>query len=242
MATVASLWVGGPLGKIQELCLASFVYYKHTTYLYVYDMNLPVPTGVIKLNANDILPESAVFYHQNQLAGFSDLFRYKMIVDTGMMWIDADTLCLGEYFFDDKDIVFINENNYTIAGGILKLPKGSGYAEYLYEAALDIAKTINDNLHWTAFGPKLLDNFVKDRGLQEYAIPSSKTNVFENAREASLCWVPRHRNRMLKKMHGATCATFFNGGLTMMNFDKNSIPDRSLMAMLYKKFIDDVAI
>lgn len=237
MATVASLWVGGPLTKVQEVSLASFVYYKHTIYLYVYDMNLSVPPGVIKLDANEIMPESDIFYHWGQLAGFSDLFRYKMIMDTGMMWVDADTLCLGEYFFEDKEIVFINENNYTIAGGILKLPSDSGYAKHLYESAQGIVENLNNDSHWTAIGPKLLDDFVKDRSLEHYAIPSSKTNVFQDAREASLCWVPRYRSLMLKKMNGAVCATFFNGGLTMINFDKNNIPDRSLIGVLYKRFL-----
>lgn len=236
MATVASLWVGGPLGLVQKICLASFVYYRHTTYLYVYDMEMKVPDGVIKLDANEIIPESDIFYHHGQLAGFSDLFRYKMIMDTGMMWVDADTLCLSSAFFEDKSIVFINENNYTFAGGILKLPQDSDLPKVLYKKSLEILKDTVD-AHWSAIGPWLLDELFKERSLQKYAISSDKVNVFRHASHATMAWDPKYRNKTVKMMRGATCATFFNGGLSMINFDKNNLVPNSAIEYFYKKFV-----
>jgi hypothetical protein len=236
MATVASLWVGGPLGKIQEICLASFVYYGHSTYLYVYDMELEVPDGIIKLDANDIIPESEIFYHWGQLAGFSDLFRYKMIRDTGMMWVDADTLCLTENFFDTQEIVFINENNVMYAGGILKIPQNHELVNYLYEKALDSINSKEDT-HWSFIGPRLIDEAVKKMSLEKYAVNSKIVNVFKHAKDAQSAWIPAKRREVLRRMSTAHCATFFNGGLTMANFNKNNIVNNSAIHYFYNKYV-----
>jgi hypothetical protein len=236
MATVASLWVGGPIGLIQKICLSSFVYYGHTTYLYVYDMDMEVPNGIIKLDAAQIIPESNIFYHHGQLAGFSDIFRYKMIMETGQMWVDADTLCLKSNFFDDRDIVFINENNEFFAGGILKLPKNSDLPKALYEKSLELLKNL-DGSHWSDLGPNLIDKIMRERSLENYAIPSNKTNVFWGPLQAIMAWDPRHRDEVIEMMNGAECATFFNGGLTMLNFNKNNLVIGSAIEYFYNKFV-----
>jgi hypothetical protein len=238
MAKVASLWVGGPLGKIQELCLASFVYYGHEIYLYVYDMGMQVPDGVIKLDANQILAESEIFYHKNQLAAFSDLFRYKMIKDTGLMWVDADTMCLTESFFEKDEIVFINENNISYAGGILKVPQEHPLIEFLYEESLKILANQDPGAsHWSFIGPHLMNNAVITMSLQSYAVDSSKVNVFKHAKDAMSAWDPRHTRKVIRRSENAHCLTFFNGGLTMLNFNKNIFRNGSAIYYFYKKYM-----
>jgi hypothetical protein len=236
MATVASLWVGGPLGKIQQICLSSFAYYGHTIYLYVYDMDMDVPDGVIKLDASLIVPESEIFYHHGQLAGFSDLFRYKMIKDTGVMWVDADTLCLTKDFFETQDIVFINENNISYAGGILKAPQDHEFIEYLYEKTLSFINDKEDK-HWSFIGPHLIDEAVKAMSLQRYAIDSDLVNVFRHAKDAKAAWDPSKTRKVLLRMQGAYSATFFNGGLTMSKFKKDNIIRSSAIDYFYKKYV-----
>lgn len=87
MAEFASLWVGRPLSKIEQTCLASFVYHKHSMVLFVYDMDLAVPKGVIKRDAREILTKDKIFKTDNSYGPFADMFRYNMIQKN---WFNLD--------------------------------------------------------------------------------------------------------------------------------------------------------
>ena len=107
MAKVSSLWLGNPLSIPHQIALSSFVYYGHEVKIYLYDMNLEVPDGVIKADANRILKEKEVFTHFGKYAAFSDLFRYAMILKTGEMWVDTDVFCFSKDFFEDAEYLFV---------------------------------------------------------------------------------------------------------------------------------------
>jgi hypothetical protein len=66
-------------------------------------MDMSVPDGVNKINASTIIPQDKVFTYHGQYAAFSDYFRYRMIQLTGNMWVDADTLCLTDKFFEETE-------------------------------------------------------------------------------------------------------------------------------------------
>ena len=75
MADIASFWVGDPLTKIEQTCLSSFIANGHNMVLFVYDMDLKVPDGIIKRDASEILPESRIFKVDNSYGPFADMFR-----------------------------------------------------------------------------------------------------------------------------------------------------------------------
>lgn len=240
MAKVASLWVGGPLNKIQEVCLASFVYYNHETYLYVYDLDMNVPDGVVKLDANTIIPESQIFYYHGQLAAFSDLFRYRMIMDTGMMWVDADVICLTKDFFNEYPFVFIQESETLIAGGILKMPQDHNLTRVINKHTEDLLPQIKqaaEKGEWAVIGPLLLTKLVKKLGLEVYAQPASKVNLLDHWSKGIDFWNPDKTEELLEACEGAFCATAFTGNLRMQGFDVNKkAPEGSAIAILAERF------
>jgi hypothetical protein len=240
MATVGSLWVGGPLGFIQQLCLKSFVHYGHTIRLYVYDMDMEVPPGVEKHDASEIVPESKVFSYHGQLAAFSDYFRYKMIQKEDIMWVDADTLCLTENFFEEDPFVFIKESDTLIAGGILKMKSTHQITKQINEQAealLPRLKVKQKGFKWAMLGPLLLTKMVKRFDLSSYAQPASLVNVLSHWSLGKDFWDPSKKNDILNACEGAYCATFFTGSLRMNNFDtEQPLPKGSAIEHFAKKF------
>lgn len=227
MATVGSLWVGGPLGFVQRLCLTSFVYYGHTVNLYVYDMDMSVPSGVNKIDASTIVPQDKIFTYHGQYAGFSDYFRYKMIQLTGTMWVDADTLCLTDKFFEEDEFVFIRESDYLIAGGILKMPQNHRLTAQLNrqaEVLVPQLKKSQDKEKWAALGPLLLTRFVKRFSLEKYAQAPEKVNVLDHWSKGSDFWDPEKAKDILDICKDASCGTMFTGTLRARGFDTEQIP------------------
>jgi hypothetical protein len=249
MADVSSLWVGSPLSLAHKIALSSFVYYGHNIKLYVYDMTLDVPPGVIKADANEIIPESEIFYHYGKLAAFADYFRYAMITRTGDMWVDADTICLSEYFFEDKEYVFIEELPGVYAQGILKMPQTSLLCNFMHKKSSrlrfenkppDAKRRVKD---WSFLGPTLLTKAVKGYSLQSHAQPSIRVNGLELGKDSpyDLFWNPDSCGIMLDRVPGTVCMTFFNSiiDLSKMSHVKNILPEGSFIWELGKKFLGE---
>jgi hypothetical protein len=259
MAQVSSLWIGEPLTRAHNVALRSFVYYGHSLKLYVYDMDLEVPPGIVKVDANKIVPESDVFYHYGKLAPFADYFRYKMIAKTSEMWVDADTICLSEYFFEDKKYVFIEEMPGFYAQGILKMPSDSDLCKFLNRKTnlLKINNNQNGNFsvntwtetdskNWIFLGPGLFTEAVKKLSLQEYGQPALTVNGLDLSvsKESphTLLWDPKNLNKMLKRFESSISATFFNSSLDFKGLgnSKNDLPKGSVMWELEKRFFNSV--
>jgi hypothetical protein len=243
MSKVSSLWVGSEFTLIQEISWASFVYYGHELTLYVYDLSLEVPSGVIKRDAREILPESEIFYHQGSVAAFSDCFRYKMIRDTGAMWVDSDTVCFTDKFFDDVDTVFISESkNPTIySQGILKLPQHSQIVrDLIYESSKLKLENYNE-LKWGIFGPWLLTDLVNKHGLQEYGLEQELVSLYRGSYDSPKYWDPQYTDEILSMAEKAYCGTFYNSGLSLFRGftkeDKNRIVQSSAIEVFYNKFL-----
>jgi len=240
MAKVGSLWIGDGLGFVQRLCLTSFVYYGHEVSLYVYDMDMKVPAGVIKKNAEEIVPANKIFKHHGQLAAFSDYFRYKMIEKTDLMWVDADTLCLNKDFFEDTPFVFIKESDTLIAGGILKMPSDHAMTKQINVQASSLLprlKTSSKSFKWAMLGPMLLTKMVNKFGLSSYAQPARLVNLLDHWSLGKNFWNPKNKDEIVKASEAAYCATFFTGSLRMQGFDtEQSLPKGSAIEYFAKKF------
>lgn len=62
-------------------------------------------------DANLIIPKKDVFKHMGSYAAFADLFRWKLMYDTGGCYVDTDVLCLQRFDFkEDVVIAWENEN------------------------------------------------------------------------------------------------------------------------------------
>jgi hypothetical protein len=244
MAKVFSLWIGGALTNAHRIALKSFVHYGHDVLLYVYDMSLDVPEGVIKANAKEIIKNKDFFLNKgNDYASFSDYFRYVGIQKTGMCWVDADTICLSEYFFEDKEYLFIHQRFmgpvHEYAGGVLKAPKGSDLINILSKKAFKILNDGWANKEWGNAGPVLLTNEVKKMGLKDHAVDESVLSgvAFNKESPIDIFLNPQYKNIFLQIEKDAKSITFFNSFMRRNSIDLNYFPEGSAFSYLYKKFL-----
>ena len=169
-----SFWYGGPLSPYELFCLKSFIDWGHAVDVYTYDVDLVVPAGVKVRDAAEILGQHEFFVYQAEGFGngspsaFSNLFRYKLLVEKGGWWIDADVVCLTERipvvhrFFARQDADFIN-------GAVMYFEA----QDPIMVQCLDGAMKLGRSVRWGEAGPRLLTRVLLERGCLDQAAPAS---------------------------------------------------------------------
>jgi hypothetical protein len=206
MADVASMWYGSEINQIGRLTIASFLQHKHTFTLYTYDTNVTVPKGTIVIDANEVLNASHIFGENNIWQPFSDLFRYKLLMETDHIWVDMDMVCLKDDWHFPTDYVFSLENTVEYGlrynNAVLKMPRDSEPLQYMYETTLSGA---HNELLWFEpkgipinYGPVLLTDVVYQYDLSKYALP--KYAFYPVLTEESYKFLlPQHTSSILKQ-------------------------------------------
>jgi hypothetical protein len=170
---INSLWIGDRLSTMEQLSISSFLRHGHEFHLYVYGPIQGVPRGTVVRDGNDILPSSRIFTYSRKgtYSGFSNYFRYKLLLEDGGWWVDLDTVCLKPFDFPDT-YVFSSEINDDgcphVNCGMLKAPPGSPVMKYLWEECERIDPT---ELTWGQCGPQLMHRAVELFSLQSYIQP-----------------------------------------------------------------------
>jgi len=161
---------------MEQLSIKSFLRHGHAYHLYLYEKIRNVPEGVIIKDANEILPGSMIFRYQRgpgkgSYAGFSDLFRYKLLLDRGGIWADLDFVCLKPFEFA-SEYVFMSENRQdghaAVTSGVIKAPPGSECIEACYDKA---RKSGPKEIKWGETGPALLASIVEKFRLETFVVP-----------------------------------------------------------------------
>lgn len=146
------------LDTMGRLTANSFMHQGHPFHLYTYGDVDNIPKGVVKLDANEIVPFSDIKKF-NYIAQFSDWFRYNLLLKRGNWWVDMDTVCLRPFVFSD-DIVVSKLNHYTdiIPNSPLKIPANSIFIKWIIEEA---RKEDWSTMEWSTIGPTLMSKAVK---------------------------------------------------------------------------------
>jgi hypothetical protein len=170
LPVVNALWIG-QLSPVERLCLRSFSKMGHAVHLYTYDAIDDVPPGITVQDASQILPRSLIFRNElgkgkGSLAGFSDLFRFKLLLDRGGWWVDADIFCLRPFDFEAPYVFGAEGEN--VASGVIKMPRGCELAERCFELARRVDPS---TIIWTEL-VKILETGVRDLGLMSYVLRS----------------------------------------------------------------------
>lgn len=166
---VQGLWLGSRLSMMERLSIASFLANGHDYHLYVYDDVSDVPRGVRLQDARDILPPDWKFRDDRGTWGaFSDCFRFKLLLDKGGWWVDADMVCLRPFDFEDE-CVFLTEPDLTVGTAVIRTPPASEAMARAWDTCRQV-----DRLHvpWATVGPKLLISVVQALGLTGRAVDS----------------------------------------------------------------------
>jgi mannosyltransferase OCH1-like enzyme len=169
---IQGLWIGSELSVMEQLSVASFLQNGHEYHLYVYDEMKNVPAGTVIKDASEILPASSIFQykHYATYAGFSNFFRYKLLLERGGWWVDTDTICLKPFDFPEAH-VFATEKvgeHEVAASGIIKAPVGSPVMAYAWEVC---QSKVPEQLVWGETGPRLAGEAVKKFSMEQYKQP-----------------------------------------------------------------------
>lgn len=162
---IQSLWIGDTLSNMERLCINSYIRNGHRFHLYVYDEVSGVPPQVELRNAADIV--SATLVRRDgfgSYAGFSDLFRYKLLYEKGGWWVDMDSVCVKpitiaeDYCFSSEE----KEHRCTLNNGFIKCPaKADFLSDILNYIELSGVCVGNSRGIWGDFGPQLLQAVLK---------------------------------------------------------------------------------
>jgi hypothetical protein len=155
---IQSLWIGRKLSVMERLSIASFLTNGHEYHLYVYEEIENAPEGTVLKAANEILPESMIFQYKKypSHAGFSNFFRYKLLLEKGGWWVDTDVVCLQPFVFQET-YVFAAERvdgREVPTTAVIKAPPGSeimAFNWHMCRSSTDPADAV-----WGEHGPKLM--------------------------------------------------------------------------------------
>jgi hypothetical protein len=164
---IQSLWIGRKLSIMERLSIASFLANGHEFHLYAYDEVEGIPKGTVLKPADEILPESMIFQYKNypSYAGFSNFFRYKLLLDKGGWWVDSDVVCLKPFVFGEP-YVFASERaagRGVPTTAVIKAPAGSEIMAFNWR----VCRSCPDpaSVVWGEHGPKLLEMSIARFGL-----------------------------------------------------------------------------
>lgn len=170
---VHGLWIGEQLSPIEILCIQSYLEAGHTFYLWCYQTVHNIPAGTIQKNASEILSEQAIFRYKNtnkfghgkgSLAGFSDIFRYKLLYEFGGWWTDMDITCLQRLDFNEP-FIFRKNGSKGIVGNLMKCEAKSELMHYCYERA---STEIDENNKDWMLPITILNNGIQKFNLTHY--------------------------------------------------------------------------
>jgi hypothetical protein len=169
---IQGLWIGPRLSVMEQLSIESFLQNGHAYHLYVYDEVKNIPGDALVKDASEILPASRIFQykHHATYAGFSNFFRYKLLLERGGWWVDTDTVCLKPFDFSDEHVFSSETVNdvEVINSGIIKAPTGSTVMAY----AWDVCNKKNpEDLVWGETGPRLMGQAVRNVSMEQYKKP-----------------------------------------------------------------------
>lgn len=193
---IASLWIGGRLSWLEQLCLVSFVDAGHQTTLYSYAPIDNLPRGVKAASAQEIFPAEPMYRHARtgSPAIHADLFRLNLLRKTDQIWVDADMYCYRPFEFASP-FVFGWEKPGLVCNAVLGLPPDAasltGMLEFFkdeyaiapwlkpwQQRELAAERDAGNPVHMTAqnwgfTGPGAVTHFLQTTGEIEHARPEA---------------------------------------------------------------------
>jgi hypothetical protein len=231
---VHGLWIGKNLSPLELLCLHSFIANGHEFHLWAYDvLETKLPAGVIVEDASKIIARENVFYYKNSnqfghgkgsYAGFSDIFRYKLLYTYGGWWTDMDVVCLRPLDFTAA-YVFRTHHQLKVVGNLMKCPAGSELMKACYEAA--VFKVDENNTDWN-LPIRILNEKIEENGLNGYVCEFTNPDSWLYIRKLLM------RNKEIPSQWFAL--HLVNEEWRRNRINKNAIPKRSLMAVLLRQY------
>lgn len=194
---VGTLWIGGALTWLEQLCLKSFVDLGQKITLFSYEQIPNVPDGVICRDGREVLQtETFIKYERkDSFALFADQFRLHMIhKNPGMIWVDTDVYCHRPMDYDSDYVMgFELPGGHRVNNAVLGMPADSKLMRALLDFTADpfaippFLSAAQTNTYRAAaskgapvhvskqppgvWGPLMITHFVHALGLQREVMP-----------------------------------------------------------------------
>ena len=176
---VHSLWIGKHLSSLELLTLKSFIKAGHKFHLWIYEeIETPLPPEVIIKDASEIISKENIFKYNKKssfghgkgsYAGFSDIFRYKLLYDHGGWWVDMDVCCLKPLNIE-VPYVFRKHHYLNVVGNIMKCPAKSKVMLSCYKEAIETITEDNKDWHKPII---ILNQHINSNNLQSFVVSIS---------------------------------------------------------------------
>jgi hypothetical protein len=218
-----SFW-HGRLNPYAYACLSSFPEAGARLRVFSYDPRLELPPGVQLVDARTICPDESLTYRflangKPSLAHFADMFRYRMMRQTGYCWVDTDILCLSRPAFKNDGFVFCRQADAVgtslVNNAVLRLPPSHrALAELIAtaEAAMDVDQ------RWGAIGPFLLTPVLAKYGLTQHALNSHVCYPIEPEQFWKL-FLPSYRDWVANAARGASFVHLWSEAIAWSGYD-----------------------
>jgi hypothetical protein len=223
----ASFW-HGTLNPFAYACLASFPKAGASLRVFSYDPRLGLPPGVRLEDARAICPDETLTRRfiangKPSIATFADMFRYRMILETGCCWVDADILCLRKPGFGDG-FVFCRQADAVGTGlvnnAVLGLPPSHPALAELVRAA---EAAVDLDARWGALGPFLLTPVLAKYGLTEHALDSRICYPIEPEQFWKL-FLPAYQDWSVEATCGSTFVHLWSEAIVWTGYDFSVCP------------------
>lgn len=122
---MATLWLGGPLGALEKLCLSSFVVRGHRVVAFTFDPALEVPDGVETADAAEIWPLDTDLLRRTGASYIADIWRLHLMQQTDFIWIDTDAFCWRDVTLSDAYLLGWYHGGHHVNTGVLRVPRHS---------------------------------------------------------------------------------------------------------------------
>jgi hypothetical protein len=218
-----SFW-HGPLNPFVYACLASFPQAEVSLRLFSYDRHIELPPGVRHADARTICPDESLTHRfiangKPSLATFADMFRYRMMRQTGYCWIDTDMLCLSRPTFTNDGFVFCRQADAVgtslINNAVLRLPPTH---PALAELEATAGAAIDVDQRWGAIGPFLLTPVLAKYDLTQHALDSHVCYPIEPEQFWKL-FLPSYREWAEKTADGARFVHLWSEAIAWSGYD-----------------------
>lgn len=191
LPTIQGLWYGSvTIGQMESLSIASFMRHGHEYHLYSYEEIENLPKGAVNKDARQIYPTFEQIKNKDGKilgAAFSDLFRYKLLLEKGNYWADLDVVCVKAFDFKEERVLAAERHRpnarptYRINGvgntgincNVMKFPAGSEEMSYCFEKALNFDRT---KLVFAEIGPELITRCAIEYDLDCFIKPPDTFN------------------------------------------------------------------
>lgn len=222
-AGVGAFWARGALSPLDQACLLSFLRRGIKLTLFSYEPLGKVPEGIMVEDAARIVPESIgqhiIYNGRPDICHFSDLFRYEMMRQRDLTWIDTDILMISDGNFSHHSNMLISEKPTGLNNAIIYISD----ADVLTALRERIYELFDRELRWGETGPALIEKVNRSAGNPIRPIPH---DIFYPITYHDI-WkilLPEHFDFCAATCTNAATIHLFNNILTTLGYWKSMTP------------------